>query len=316
METKALKKQMGAAIAMVLVAAIALAASTYAWFVSNTKVSATTSSVSATSATPNLLIRAGVDTGDKAFVTGGMTADSAISTASTALYPASSNDATNWWAVNSWTNTNGTTLANGYYKPTISLVAAKSGDTTKAIQDGQYTQGTQTLNAYQVATYSVYTTTGEVELNLDPVNPISVQVATAGSTEGNGFKDALRVGIVVGDQLKVVYAPTAETGTGNDADAQTGYRTVKDASSTQAATYQTLAGNTFTGWTATTVNGGVYTKAVNSLGTIKTTGSVVKVYIWLEGTDADCLVGTADSASDASSYKVALNFVGATQNAA
>ena len=32
METKALKKQLGAAIAMVLVAAIALGAATFAWF--------------------------------------------------------------------------------------------------------------------------------------------------------------------------------------------------------------------------------------------------------------------------------------------
>ena len=35
METKALKKQLGAAIAMVLVAAIALGAATFAWFVNN-----------------------------------------------------------------------------------------------------------------------------------------------------------------------------------------------------------------------------------------------------------------------------------------
>ena len=56
METKALKKQMGAAIAMVLVAAIALAASTYAWFVSNNTVKATTASVSAQSNAPFLKI--------------------------------------------------------------------------------------------------------------------------------------------------------------------------------------------------------------------------------------------------------------------
>lgn len=58
METKALKKQMGAAIAMVLVAAIALAASTYAWFVSNNTVKATTATVSAQSNAPFLKIAA------------------------------------------------------------------------------------------------------------------------------------------------------------------------------------------------------------------------------------------------------------------
>lgn len=49
MDTKALKKQMGAAIAMVLVAAVALGSATFAWFVSNNKVDATTSKISAQS---------------------------------------------------------------------------------------------------------------------------------------------------------------------------------------------------------------------------------------------------------------------------
>lgn len=49
MDTKALKKQMGAAIAMVLVAAVALGSATFAWFVTNNTVKATTSSISAQS---------------------------------------------------------------------------------------------------------------------------------------------------------------------------------------------------------------------------------------------------------------------------
>ena len=44
-----LKRQMTAAIAMVLVAGIALASATYAWFVTNNKVDATTSTISAQS---------------------------------------------------------------------------------------------------------------------------------------------------------------------------------------------------------------------------------------------------------------------------
>ena len=46
---KTLKKQLGAAIAMVLVAAVALGSSTYAWFVSNNSVKATTTNISAQS---------------------------------------------------------------------------------------------------------------------------------------------------------------------------------------------------------------------------------------------------------------------------
>ena len=49
MDTKALKKQMVAAIAMVLVAAVALGSATFAWFVTNNTVKATTSSISAQS---------------------------------------------------------------------------------------------------------------------------------------------------------------------------------------------------------------------------------------------------------------------------
>ena len=53
---KALKKQLIAAIAMVLVAAVALGSSTYAWFVSNNKVTATTATISAQSNAPFLKI--------------------------------------------------------------------------------------------------------------------------------------------------------------------------------------------------------------------------------------------------------------------
>ena len=61
MDTKALKKQMGAAIAMVLVAAVALGSATFAWFVSNNKVEATTASVTAQSNAPFLKIGKATD---------------------------------------------------------------------------------------------------------------------------------------------------------------------------------------------------------------------------------------------------------------
>ncbi len=55
-DTKALKKQLGAAIAMVLVAAVALGSSTYAWFVSNNTVKATSNNVAAKSNSAYLVI--------------------------------------------------------------------------------------------------------------------------------------------------------------------------------------------------------------------------------------------------------------------
>ena len=53
---KALKKQLGAAVAMVCVAAVALGSSTYAWFVSNNSVKATTTNISAQSNSAYLVI--------------------------------------------------------------------------------------------------------------------------------------------------------------------------------------------------------------------------------------------------------------------
>ena len=55
MDVKSLRKQLMAAIAMVLVAAIALGSSTYAWFVTNTKVTAGKASVTATAANTLLI---------------------------------------------------------------------------------------------------------------------------------------------------------------------------------------------------------------------------------------------------------------------
>lgn len=52
---KTLKKQLGAAIAMVLVAAVALGSSTYAWFVTNTKVTAGKAEMTATAANTLLI---------------------------------------------------------------------------------------------------------------------------------------------------------------------------------------------------------------------------------------------------------------------
>lgn len=83
-DTKALKKQMGAAIAMVLVAAVALGSATFAWFVTNNKVDATTTNIAAQSNAAYMTIANGE--------TGAHASDktSAVTniTGSTKLYPA------------------------------------------------------------------------------------------------------------------------------------------------------------------------------------------------------------------------------------
>lgn len=81
---KALKKQLVAAIAMVLVAAIALGSSTYAWFVSNNKVTGTTTNISAQSNSAYLVIDK-VKTTDKSKSECSYQTEDGIKTA---LYPA------------------------------------------------------------------------------------------------------------------------------------------------------------------------------------------------------------------------------------
>ena len=79
---KALKKQLAAAIAMVCVAAVALGSSTYAWFVSNNTVKATTTTISAQSNAPFLKI-------DKdALTESSTTVATRADESSVALYPA------------------------------------------------------------------------------------------------------------------------------------------------------------------------------------------------------------------------------------
>ena len=79
---KTLKKQLGAAIAMVLVAAVALGSSTYAWFVTNNTVKATTSTISAQSNAAFMKIKYGATATNSDLTADVATIDSE------ALYPA------------------------------------------------------------------------------------------------------------------------------------------------------------------------------------------------------------------------------------
>lgn len=83
---KALKKQMAAAIAMVVVAGIALGSSTYAWFVSNNSVKATTTNISAQSNSAYLVIANNI--AKKTSNTSTSTATAGEVPTTTELYPA------------------------------------------------------------------------------------------------------------------------------------------------------------------------------------------------------------------------------------
>lgn len=85
MNTKSLKSQLMAAIAMVVVAAVALSSSTYAWFASNTKVTATGMKVNAKTAAG--LVIDNVDPINGATATHGITTTAATTATNFDLYP-------------------------------------------------------------------------------------------------------------------------------------------------------------------------------------------------------------------------------------
>ena len=130
---KSLKKQLGAAVAMVCVAAVALGSSTYAWFVSNNTVKATTSTISAQSNAAFMYIR---DENEKSK---NITADTS-SVKSTALYPAhwvtakegnyATADIGKFYTAYGTTADDGTMVAK-----TLKMVEANADSTTKGSPD-------------------------------------------------------------------------------------------------------------------------------------------------------------------------------------
>lgn len=126
---KSLKKQLMAAIAMVMVAAIALGSSTYAWFVTNNKVDATTSTISAQSNAAFMTIANGTS-GAKDADTTSVTTD----VATKPLYPATFGEETGS-TKGSFMTGYGTSLEDGTLKGSLKLV--HNPDDADSTNDGK-----------------------------------------------------------------------------------------------------------------------------------------------------------------------------------
>lgn len=181
MDTKALKKQMGAAIAMVLVAAVALGSATFAWFVTNNKVDATTSTISAQSNAAFMYIREKTTDGQDS-TTATSTVLSAVD--DKALYPAhwalatESGTDKNYATAGSFYTAFGTDANNGAMKgKSISV-----GTPDEAV-DGQYA----VKNTFRI---------GSKGSTLKDLVVESASLGTAGNTQ---FDKSLRVLVKYGD---------------------------------------------------------------------------------------------------------------------
>lgn len=187
MDTKALKKQMGAAIAMVLVAAVALGSATFAWFVTNNTVKATTSTISAQSNAAFMTIANGLTGASNSNETQATT--TIVGTAadkSTPLYPATFGEqgAQGEYAAatkGKFMTGFGTTLDNGTLNTKLELVKGTEGDA------GSYAAAVS--GEYAIAEDFNVSSNGQdlTELKVDGVT------VAEGDTSTSSLKKALRV---------------------------------------------------------------------------------------------------------------------------
>lgn len=279
MDTKALKKQMGAAIAMVLVAAVALGSATFAWFVSNNAVTATGVDVTTTSSVPNLYITSVGQTSDT------MTA---AETNPTKIYPISTPDAVNFFETLHWTTGNGHAVADKYQ----SALAHEAGKTN-----------------YADYTFKLGVSNGKMDVYFD--SSAAATTLKAAADMGTAGRFAVKVGD--GQWLMFKVPGTATTnGYYTDKDATTGDYWVKNTTEgIAAATY-----SEFSNYAGSVDAKGQAVAGTTKLTTIESGTDhevTLTVRVWYEGCDKDCVSENAGSGI-ANAITGNLGFVGVQAN--
>lgn len=282
METKALKKQLGAAIAMVLVAAIALGAATFAWFVNNNAVTATGVDVSTSSSVPNLYITSTGKTID------GMTA---AGTNPTKLFPVSTNDANAFYETLHWTTGTGDHAVADEYQN--ALVHEKD------------------KTVYADYTFDLGVTNGKMNVYFDSSN--AATTLAANTQMGTAGRFAIKFGDGAWTLFKVTGADTQQ-GYYTDQGATTGDYWVKQADGTlKAVTAQYADFSTYAG--SVDAQGQVQATGKTALATLDSANAdnhgkvTVTVRVWYEGCDKDCVSENA-AAGIKNAIKGNLGFVG------
>ena len=183
MNSKAIKRQLLAAIAMVLVAAVALGSSTYAWFVSNNTVKATTSKISAQSNAPFLMI-------DKTSIsTTSGTSVSFADVADKALYPAQ-------------------VVKNTDNSPLFKSAYASAANATTELADSRYDVGNAEAAVTGEFAIKESFKIGTADVKAGSFKDLKVSKVELTSTGSNGLEAALSVLVVCGDQWAVYKAST------------------------------------------------------------------------------------------------------------
>ena len=172
---------MGAAIAMVLVAAVALGSATFAWFVSNNSVKATTSNIAAQSNSAYLVI-------DKTTTSTSSTSAVTSVVEKKELYPAKTEKGQDGKAV--WKS-----------------AYASSADASTMKPGSEFTIGDGTAAKAVEAKYAVentfYVGTGTYDGEFTNLHITGVKVTTPTTTENKNLGDALRVLVVYKNKWEV-----------------------------------------------------------------------------------------------------------------
>lgn len=208
------------------------------------------------------------------------------------------------------------------------------------VKPGQYGDLKDPHYAYIKSEYILYTITdtGRADVYLDASEGSPITLTVNGKPTTDTVPKSMRVGITIegitkkadgtysdnGDEtLKVVYAPYEETGKGNDAEGIDGWTCIgvdeNGKLKPTSVTYPYIYNTTYTdqkkqNWAVTKdATGKDYTA---TSGTQKIASDVgydgvkMRVYIWLEGTDADCV--NNEAAEDPATYNVNVKLAGVT----
>ena len=328
MDIKKMKMQLVGTAASVLISVVALTSATYAWYVANNAVEATTTQISAT--TNGFILQ--IATADQGPQHGGEQTSLAASTEGGRISPSSTNDLKNWY-VNLGMDGDGTVTS--YQTPDFT-----TAEQDPNVKPGQYGDLKDPHYAYIKSEYILYTITdtGRADVYLDASEGRPITLSVNGEPTTDTVPKSMRIGITIegitknadstysdnGDEsLKVVYAPYEETGKGNDAEGIDGWTCIGVDENGKlkpiAVTYPYIYDTTYTdqknqNWAVTKdASGKDYTAAS---GTQKIASNVgydgvkMRVYIWLEGTDADCV--NNEAAEDPASYNVNVKLAGIT----
>lgn len=324
MNVKKMKMQLMATAASVLISGVALTLATYAWYVSNHTVEATTTQISAT--TNGFILQ--IATADQGPQHGGEQTSLAASTKGGRISPSSTDNLVDWYVCEGW---NGEGKVTSYRTPTFTTKAEDPN-----VKPGQYGDIKDPHYAYLKSEYVLYTITetGLADVYLDASEGSPITLSANGTPTTDTIPKSMRVGITIQnikknadnkyiddgeEELKVVYAPYEETGTGNDAEAVNGWTCIGTGTDGKlkpvAVTYPYIYATTYAdqnnqNWVATKVGKNYEV----SSGTKKIASSVgydgvkMRVYIWMEGTDADCVNNAA--AEDPATYNVNVKLAG------